>query len=97
MVLWPGVDTTHSQHSQRNPNHQTAGLVTQNLEAEGDPRTDMTVQVPLHLRFGPLAPNKGVESMSTRRRRMENSKLVRMSTFISEALLEQQWLQIYKY
>lgn len=57
----------------------------------------MTVQVPLHLRFGSLAPGKGVESMSTGRRRMENSKLVRISTFLSEALLEQQWLQIYKY
>lgn len=70
----------------------------QNTEAEGNPRhgqpTDMTFQVLLSLGFGPLAPNKGVESMSTRKTRMENPKLVRMHTFISEILLQQQWLQM---
>lgn len=92
VVPWPRVDTS-AQHSQQNPNHQTAGLLMQNMEAEGDPRhgqpTDMTFQVLLSLGFGPLAPNKGVESMSTRKTRMENPKLVRMHTFISEILLQQ--------
>lgn len=68
----------------------------QSTEAEGDPRTAHRHDFSGSSKpwFGPLAPNKGVERMSTRKTRMENPKLVRMHTFISEILLQQQWLQV---
>lgn len=92
------VTSRHKHHgSQQNPSYRTFSIDNGGRREIAGTESPQTGKLRfLTLGFGSQAANKGAEYVPTLKR-MENSKLVRMSTLISETFIEQQCVRDYKY